>query len=77
MENVLLAISLCLPMHYCSVADIPICNRSFVSFSTAAMHFPNTYKLIRKIELRKNVHKCKKPCNLKANTKALNVRTFY
>ena len=73
MENVLLAISLCLPMHDCSVVDTPICNQSFVSFSTAAMHFPNVYKLIRKIEVRKDVHKCKKACNLKA----LNVQTFY
>ena len=60
MENALLAISLCLPMHYCSVADTPICNQLFVSSSTAAMHFPNVYKLIRKIEVRKDVHKCKK-----------------
>ena len=40
MDNVLL-------MHDCSIADICICDQSIASFSTAAMHFPNAYKLIK------------------------------
>ena len=39
MENILLAISWYLPMHDCSIADIPIFNQLNVSFSTAALHF--------------------------------------
>ena len=46
-ENVRLAISWCLPMHDSSIADMPICNRSIASFSTAAMHLPNACKLIK------------------------------
>ena len=63
MESVLLAITRCLPVHDCSMADTPICNRLIASFSTAALHFPNAYKLInrfRKIKLKKDVHKYKK-----------------
>ena len=45
MENVLLAITWCLPVHGCSIVYTPICNQS-ITFSTAAMHFPNTHYLI-------------------------------
>ena len=38
MENVLLAITLCLPMHDCSIVDTPIYNRLIASFSTAAIY---------------------------------------
>ena len=80
MESILLGITWCLPVHDCSVVDMLICNRSIVSFSTAAMHFSNAYKLFnrfRKIKPKKDVHEYKKTYNLKANTEASNVQTFY
>ena len=64
-------------MQDCSIADKPFCNQLIASFSTTAMHFPNLLHRIRTIKLNKDMLKYKKTCNLKANTEALNVHTFY
>ena len=72
MAIVLLAISWCLPMHECSIADMPICNNQ-----SHHLVLINLLNRISKIKLKKDVHKYKKICDLRANTEALNVRTLY